>query len=162
MNNITATIKIDKDYLYNEIAKRTSYIGAKSKDSDAYDRIFTTDDNAEYFEGIFNLAYSECIEMLYPFTKKEIHAGQDPPMEDDVTDLNITVTLPEHFSSTTVKHVNNLVNEYIICRMMADWMMAVNQESHTYWIERYTQIRRSISIALTARTEPLKRKLRPF
>lgn len=187
MDKITATIKIDRDKIFNEVAKLTSYMGAKSQDS--YDNIFMSDDEQEFLERAFILAHSECAEMLYPHVKREIfpdidktETDEDKPegmpdgeiTEEDVIKneseevvepavvYDIILALPKHFSHTTITLVENLVHEYLVSRLMSEWVMITAPEKHFYWIERYAEAKRKISIALTARTKPLRRILRPF
>ena len=38
-------LSVKKEDVYNEVAKTTSYTGAKMDDDAAYDRIFTTEDD---------------------------------------------------------------------------------------------------------------------
>lgn len=162
-NSITAIIEINKDKIFYEIAKRTSYIGAKSKDDKDYDRIFVTDENIEFFETTFKLAHSECKEFLFAFTKEEVipDGNKDKPQQL-FPNYNITLSLPKHFSHTTITLLTNLINEYITCRLLSEWIMITQPESHVYWIERCSMIKKQISIAMTSRTEPLRRTLRPF
>lgn len=165
MNKITATIKIDRDKIFNEVAKYTSYMGAKSQDS--YDNIFMSDDEQEFLERAFILAHSECAEMLYPHVKREIFPETDEEIiEKKVVDpavvYYIILALPKHFSHTTITLVENLIHEYLVSRLMSEWVMITAPEKHSYWIERYIETKRKISIALTVRTQPLRRILRPF
>ena len=47
--------QIQKDTVYNEVAKTTSYTGAKMEgDEGAYDRIFTTDEDKIMLERFWN------------------------------------------------------------------------------------------------------------
>lgn len=160
MNKITTTIKIDKNTIYEEISKLTSYMGDKDNNPDGYEHISTTDDNMEFFERIFDLAYSECVQMLYAYTKNEILQTTDDKEVPETYD--ITLSLPKYFSETTIFYVEKLINEYIINRLMSEWIMIVKPENHSYWIERYLSTKQQISTALMARTQPLKRTLRPF
>lgn len=52
MANITLTI--NKERVYEEVAKTTSYTGAKMEEETAYDRIFTTDEDKEMLERFWN------------------------------------------------------------------------------------------------------------
>ena len=44
------TLTTDKNDVYEEVAKTTSYAGAKTDDATAYDKIFTTDADKEMLE----------------------------------------------------------------------------------------------------------------
>ena len=158
MNMNKATIKIDKDSIFEQIAKKTSYIGSKMKDEDAYDNIFTTDEDKEFFEEHFELAHAECVEMLFPYAKKEITDSEE--VQDD--GYSIVITVPKEMSQTTVSLVERQINEYIVSRLIAEWMMVCNIDSHSYWLERYTSIRKQINRTLLSRMKPLRRTSRPF
>lgn len=153
-----ATIKIDKDSIFEQIAKKTSYIGSKMKDEDAYDNIFTTDEDKEFFEEHFELAHAECVEMLFPYAMKEITDSEE--VQDD--GYSIVITVPKEMSQTTVSLVERQINEYIVSRLIAEWMMVCNIDSHSYWLERYTSIRKQINRTLLSRMKPLRRTSRPF
>ncbi len=158
MNMNKATIKIDKDSIFEQIAKKTSYIGSKMKDEDAYDNIFTTDEDKEFFEEHFELAHAECVEMLFPYAMKEITDSEE--VKDD--GYSIVITVPKEMSQTTVSLVERQINEYIVSRLIAEWMMVCNIDSHSYWLERYTSIRKQINRTLLSRMKPLRRTSRPF
>ena len=158
MNTNTATIRIDKDSIFEQIAKKTSYIGSKMKDEDAYDNIFTTDEDKEFFEEHFELAHAECVEMLFPYAMKEITDSEE--VQDD--GYSIVITVPKEMSQTTVSLVERQINEYIVSRLIAEWMMVCNIDSHSYWLERYTSIRKQINRTLLSRMKPLRRTSRPF
>lgn len=158
MNMNKATIRIDKDSIFEQIAKKTSYIGSKMKDEDAYDNIFTTDEDKEFFEEHFELAHAECVEMLFPYAMKEITDSEE--VQDD--GYSIVITVPKEMSQTTVSLVERQINEYIVSRLIAEWMMVCNIDSHSYWLERYTSIRKQINRTLLSRMKPLRRTSRPF
>ena len=44
------TLSVNKENVYNEVAKTTSYTGAKMDDEAAYDRIFTTEEDKTMLE----------------------------------------------------------------------------------------------------------------
>lgn len=169
MNTNTATIRIDKNSIFEQIAKKTSYIGSKIKDEDAYDNIFTTDEDNEFFEEHFELAHAECVEMLYPYTKKDITENEEVQdgknMEDSEipsVSYDIVLVIPKEMSQTTISLVERQINEYIVSRLIAEWMMVSDMNLHAYWIERYTSIRRHINTTLISRMKPLRRTSRPF
>lgn len=47
---IEVTLTVEKESVYEEVAKTTSYTGAKMADKDAFDRIFTTDEDKSLLE----------------------------------------------------------------------------------------------------------------
>lgn len=113
---------------------------------------------------ILNLAHAECIEMLFPYTKEDI--------VDDSEGLNdimivpeeylIQLNLPEGFSNTTVKLLSHLIHEYLVCRVLADWMSITNPSSQKNWEDKFKSIRLQIQTALVSRVGKIRRKLKPF
>lgn len=113
---------------------------------------------------VLNLAHAECVEMLYPYTKEEISDEQEAL--DDILvapeEYHIVLTLPENFSLSTVKLLKHLIHEYLICKVLADWMSITNPSSKANWEEKIMSIRVKIQTSLMSRKGKIKRKLKPF
>ncbi|QJR55522.1 hypothetical protein GN309_12350 [Phocaeicola dorei] len=113
---------------------------------------------------VLNLTHAECVEMLYPYTKQEISDEQEAL--DDILvapeEYHIVLTLPEDFSLSTVKLLKHLIHEYLICKVLADWMSITNPSSKANWEEKIMSIRAKIQTSLMSRKGKIKRKLKPF
>ena len=113
---------------------------------------------------VLNLTHAECVEMLYPYTKEEISDEQEAL--DDILvapeEYHIVLTLPEDFSLSTVKLLKHLIHEYLICKVLADWMSITNPSSKANWEEKIMSIRAKIQTSLMSRKGKIKRKLKPF
>lgn len=120
--------------------------------------------NVDRVTRVLNTAHTECVEMLYPYTKEEIPDGQealdDVLKEPDV--YKIAMTVPEDFSLTTLRMLEQLIHEYLVCRVLADWMSITNPESEANWEKKFTALRNKIRTALVSRTRKVRRKLKPF
>lgn len=122
------------------------------------------DGNVDRVTRVLNMACSECVEMLYPYTKEEIPEGQEA-LDDVLTEpevYEIRLTLPETFSLTTLKLLEHLIHEYLVCRVLADWMSITNPESEAGWEKKFTTLRNKIRTALVSRTGKIRRKMKPF
>lgn len=122
------------------------------------------DGNVDRVTRVLNLAHAECVEMLYPYTKQEISDEQEA-LDDVLSEpetYEIKLTLPDGFSLTTVRMLENLIHEYLVCRVLADWMSITNPESEANWEKKFTTIRNKIRTSLVSRTGKIKRKLKPF
>lgn len=120
--------------------------------------------NVDRVTRVLNTAHAECVEMLYPYTKEEIPDGQEA-LDDVLTEpetYEIRLTLPETFSLTTLRMLEHLIHEYLVCRVLADWMSITNPESEANWQRKFTTIREKIRTALVSRTKMTIRKLSPF
>lgn len=120
--------------------------------------------NVDRVTRVLNTAHAECVEMLYPYTKEEIPDGQEA-LDDVLTEpetYEIRLTLPETFSLTTLRLLEELIHEYLVCRVLADWMSITNPESEANWQRKFTTLREKIRTALVSRTKMIRRKLSPF
>ena len=120
--------------------------------------------NIDRVTRVLNTAYAECVEMLFPYTKEEIDREQEDL--DDILqepeDYVINLSLPVGFSLTTVKLLNELLHEYLVCSVLSDWMSITNPSSMEKWEEKRQVIKRKIQTCLMSRRGPVRRKLKPF
>lgn len=124
----------------------------------------TQDGNVDRVTRVLNTAHAECVEMLYPYTKEEIPDEQEA-LDDVLTEpevYEIKLTLPEGFSLTTLRMLEHLIHEYLVCRVLADWMSITNPEGEANWEKKFTTLRNKIKSSLVSRTGKVRRKLKPF
>lgn len=120
--------------------------------------------NVDRVTRMLNLAHSECNEMLYPYTKIDIPDDMEQ-MDDELCEPDayvIELTLPIAFSMTTVKLLEHLIHEYMVCRVLADWMSITNPESKANWEEKTERLKMKIQTSLVSRSGKIRRKLKPF
>ena len=120
--------------------------------------------NIDRVTRILNLAHAECVEMLFPYTKTEIPDTQDA-LDDVLTapeTYNIVLNLPDGFSLTTVELLKYLIHEYLVCRVLADWMSITNPSSQANWEEKFKRIKGQIQTSLVSRKGTVRRKCKPF
>lgn len=120
--------------------------------------------NIDRVTRVLNLAHAECVEMLFPYTKEEISDTQG--VIDDVLTApeayNIVLNLPTTFSMTTVKLLEHLIHEYLVCRVLADWMSITNPSSQANWEDKFRELKSKIQTSLVSRTGKVRRKCKPF
>ena len=122
------------------------------------------DGNVDRVTRVLNMAHAECVEMLYPYTKEDIPDEQEA-LDDVLTEpetYEINLELPETFSLTTLRMLEHLIHEYLVCRVLADWMSITNPESEANWEKKFTTLRNKIRTSLISRTGKVRRKLKPF
>lgn len=120
--------------------------------------------NVDRVTRVLTLAHSECVEMLYPYTKEEI-----PDEQEELNDIlsepeeyNILLSLPEGFSLSTVKLLKNLIHEYLVCRVLADWMSITNPASKGNWEDKIASLKQKIQTSLVSRSGKIRRKMKPW
>lgn len=122
------------------------------------------DGNVNRVTRVLNTVHAECVEMLYPYTKEEIPDGQEA-LDDVLKEpeaYEIRLTLPATFSLTTLRLLEQLIHEYLVCRVLADWMSITNPESESNWQRKFSTLRVKIQTALVSRSGKIRRKLKPF
>ena len=124
---INICLTVNKANVYDEVAKTTSYEGAKIKDdNNAYNRIFTTDEDRTMLERFWNEACNISTETFKQFITKvsnlstshgvELDNNYDVEMEVSSSyDINLTssiqASLFSFFVATIVGKWNNFVNK---------------------------------------------------
>ncbi|MBE6299811.1 MAG: hypothetical protein E7083_05675 [Bacteroidales bacterium] len=111
---------------------------------------------------VLNLAYAECVEMLYPYTKEEICTQEKDSNLELLDCYVINTNLPIGFSQTTVNILSSLIHEYMVCRVVADWLSINKAESQNNWELKLLDIKNKIRGAVLNRRGPIKRKMQPF
>lgn len=121
------------------------------------------DGNIDRVNRILDLAHAECVEMMYPYTK-------DPCDSEEVQDNSLSVKeqyqismlVPDDFSKSTVSLITKLVHEYMVCRVLADWMSITNPSSQSNWQSKLDSIEEQIRNHLNARCGRVRRAQTPF
>lgn len=89
--------------------------------------------NVDRVNRILDLAHSDVVERLYPFTQHEIH---HPVVDDRLREkpvYGIFLSVPETYSQTTLNLLGNLIHELMVCIAMADWMSITNPPKEETW-----------------------------
>lgn len=105
-------LKVNKKSVFNEIAKTTSYAGAKMEDDQAYDRIFTTDEDIEMLERFWNESKNSIISSL----KKLII---DEKEEEEV--YIITLGLSGSFDNNLSESMNCSMFSFFVMNITSKW-----------------------------------------
>lgn len=119
--------------------------------------------NEDRVTRVLGLAHSECVEMLYPYTKYEVTDASEVYNTMNKPDAyRIEMELPESFSMTTVQLLKHLIHEYLVSRVLADWMSITNPGSAANWAEKFRELKSKIQTSLVSRTGKIRRKCKPF
>ena len=123
------------------------------------------DGQADRATRIMNLAYSECVEMLYPYTKRTF-SGEDYTKENTLRIANEYVfqleNLPAAVSTTSIDILGGLLHEYIVSRVLQDRLTTTKKESAAEWQIKIDEIKRKVNSVLCRRIRPVRRRLSPF
>lgn len=133
----TITITIEKDQVWNEVAKATSYTGAKMMGDDptAYDRIFVSDEEREMLERYWVEACSIATDALKEWLKtvsvQPIHHGVDM-----VTDYVVSLSVADQYPTALNDSVKSDLTSYFVAVILSKWYRLTNKaESEAYATE---------------------------
>lgn len=137
--------------------------------------------NIDRVTRVLDLAHAEAVEMLYPYSKRvfgrltppEGGEGAEAPEEpqgdvgdDDVlretATYEIRLKVPGKFSLTTVRLLERLVHEYMVCRVLEDWMGITFPDAQQLWADKVRDIEEKITSCMNARTGRVRRTLTPW
>lgn len=161
------TLLFDRESLLYDISN-IGYIEGdvmQAEDPHAKHQLFdiTEDGNVDRVTRVLDLAHSICVEALYPFTKGECEDGLklDDLFKESPTYI-IELNVPQKFSLTTAKYLEQLLHEYFVDSVLADWLSITNPNAAEKWTAKAQTILDEAKRKLNARTGLLIRPLRPF
>lgn len=131
MQNIS--LKVTKADVYDEVAKTTSYAGAKMPDDEnAYERIFTTDDDRMMLERFWVEACNGATERLKPFITSVTQQSVSHGVELDVN-YEVGLELSNSFVADLKDSISTSLHSYFVGYIVAKWFKFTNKgESESY------------------------------
>lgn len=106
------TIAINKDNIYEQVAQKTSWIGAKSADVGAYDRIFTTDEDNELLE----LYWKESKDTLLSDIKSLVDSNSET---NNI--FTLTLNVSSRFKFALLSSIQSGIESYFENIIIAKW-----------------------------------------
>lgn len=108
------------------------------------------------------LAFHDVQEQLYPYCKKEVISKEVDNVLEDAEDFELVMSLPHDFSDTSVMLLKHLVHEYIVCRVVGDWVSTVKPSSFANWESKALYLKKRLQTFVINRTGVVRRKLSVF
>lgn len=119
--------------------------------------------NVDRVNRILSTVHSAVEEMLYPYTKEEIgeeeyicNGLQAPPT------YYIIMNVPTTMSLTTLKYLNKQIHEYMVCRVIYDWLSITHPEKAEVWYTKVKDAEEEINSIKNHRTGVFTRPPHPF
>lgn len=120
MIEIVLTIK--KQSVYDEVAKTTSYTGAKmDNDDDAYDRIFTTDADQTMLERFWNESKNTVCNALKKVLVSEVEGDNSGGM------YILTLGLSTSFDEALTESMQRSLFSFFVMNITAKWYTFTNK-----------------------------------
>lgn len=118
--------------------------------------------NIDRVSRVLTLVLSEVKDMLYPYTK-------EAPVEEEVDDVlqepvsyEMLLRVPDTMSRTTIHYLCNLIHEYMVCRVLTDWLMITNPQAASAWKMKAEDATEEIKRVKNTRRKVTTRKISPM
>lgn len=132
---MTITIKIKKAEVYDEIAKLSGYVGAKTIGDTGlnYDRVFTTDDDREMLERFWR----EATDSITSEYRRLVTYVTSPVVSQEI-DMNeiysIYLSVPSNFNEMLTASIESMLRSYCINLITAKWFLITNKNEAEYYM----------------------------
>lgn len=125
MQNITLTVV--KADVYEEIAKTTSFAGAKKigEDVNAYERIFTTDEDRQMLERFWHDACNAVTTQMREFLS-DVSALGDSFYTDLQTNYELELQMSDRFDNRLVNSIEKELFSFFVCFILSQWYSMTN------------------------------------
>lgn len=105
-----------------------------------------------------NLAYQECVDHLYSLTKVPVECdGSLDNTYGEPSKYTMAMKLPEDFSKGTVALLKNLIHEYIVSRVITEWLRLTFPSLADMWAAKSDEAKKKIGDAASKRIKPRER-----
>lgn len=163
----SVTLIFKREELLYDITNYAYVEGDMMKTDSPHDRhqvqAVDEDGNKDCITRALDLAFAECVEACYPYSKEDV--TEEVVMDDELKDEGdyiLRLQVPDSFSQTTVDLLLRLIHKLLVYHAIKEWMSLTKPESMSLWQAKIDKIQEKVSSALAARTRPVRRPLRPF
>lgn len=118
--------------------------------------------NVDRVTRILAVVHAYVIEMLYPYTKQA-------PIEEEIdnclyapNEYVVEMTVPDTVSRTTMHLLSRLIHEFMVYRVLADWLSITNPEAAANWAAKAAATEEEIDKAKNLRRNAFTRKTHPW
>lgn len=119
--------------------------------------------NVDRVNRILGAVHAAAVEMLYPYTKEEPIANEEISNKMwTPDDYKIEMSVPNTMSRTTLQLLNKLINEFMVARVLHDWLSITHPEAAKNWLEKALEATEEINSVKNCRTGVLRRPAHPF
>lgn len=121
------------------------------------------DGNVDRVNRILDTVHAATIELLYPYTKLEL--VDDEEISDQMeapTDYKIEMKVPITMSRTTLLLLNKLIHEFMVARVIHDWLSITHPEAANNWLSKALEAEEEINSIKHSRTGVMRRPSHPF
>lgn len=116
----SVSITVVQSSVYDEVAKATEYTGTKmlNEDSEARDRIFTTDEDLETLSRFWDEAAADCTDRFKLMTVSAVTSGGN---------YVLTLDVSKSFDTNLTASVETAIKSFFISAIVGQWFKFANK-----------------------------------
>lgn len=118
--------------------------------------------NIDRVTRVLDVQFAIIKELLYTFTKHDMQKTELDNKLRETPTYGIVLNVPADFSQTTLFLMERVIHEYLVCRVMEDWMSIVLPEKAEKWRLKALEMETELKVNMLNRQMGTVRKLRPF
>lgn len=121
--------------------------------------------NVDRVNRILGVVHAAAVEMLYPYTKQELATDEVMEICDKMwapEDYKIVMKVPVTMSKTTPHLLSKLIHEFMVSRVIYDWLSITHPEAAMNWLDKAKDAEREINSVKNSRTGVLRRPSHPL
>lgn len=118
--------------------------------------------NIDRVNRILSTIHALVIEMLHPLTRTE---AVEEEVNDDIwepDEYRIELYVPDKFSRTTIHLLRNLIHEFMVYRVLYDWLSMLYPDAANTWALKANEAEEKINQIKNLRIGTLVRPQQPF
>lgn len=140
-------------------------------DSHDYDHVrhlvqdIIEDGNRDRVMRVMRLAFAEAEGMLQSWSKIRFSGSvylDNEPEDEDEDELVMLLSVPAKTDRGTIELILQLVNEWLVCRVLQDWLSITWPEGASVWATKIEELREAIRNAKNRSQWITRRKLSPW
>lgn len=144
-------ISINRDEVYEEVAKTTAYIGGKNLDANGkslYDQVFVTDADRKMLEGYWNAAIGDVSVAL-----DSVLAYQN---SDSGKEETFGLRVSSLFKESLVKTLETTAFSYVVNKVVAEWCLVVSKDKAEDYLSKANALLVKMDSILYMRKRPTR------
>ncbi len=118
--------------------------------------------NVDRVNRILAITHAAAVEMLYPYTKEQADEEVIDNKLWTPQEYRIEMRVPSAMSKTTLHLLIRLIHEYMVSRMLYDWLSVTHPDAAQNWLDKAMEAKEEIDSIKHHRTGALRRKCHPF
>jgi hypothetical protein len=155
-------LTISKQQVMNEVAKSTSYVGAKMEGDagDYYTHMYTTDEDQVMLERYWNEAANSATDALKEYIG-EVSEWDQPQGVAPTRDYVITLRMPSNFDERLKGSIESSLFSYFVTSILSKWFLITNKGEAAGYTEMATGHMEDVVSKLYHRKRPERPNDRP-